>query len=210
MNSLIICTLAVFGLVYGRPATNEEAQVEALGKIKMDINDLFSDDLLKLFTPELNEFTTSLTLLDASSFLALAGQKDQFKTVKDVMDALKETNEDTYDKVQKLVTAYKKRYAELTPGAKKILEESHFSGLCTKDLTTLSDAEGHEMVNKFREALGKASDADKKSIEKQLPLLYKLVNEPEILKKAQSELKKKGKAYVAKIAKQQQDIASAA
>ncbi|CAJ0580196.1 unnamed protein product, partial [Mesorhabditis spiculigera] len=192
---IIFCVLVILGLAYSAPATANDVVMH----VKMDVNEVFPEELFKILTPELQDFFKSLEVQDIMSFTVLGKEKASLKTPNQALEALKRTNEETYKKVNKLVEAYKKRFADLTPGARKLLEDSIVTGdLGTMEVSKLAGGDPGQKAKNFREALLKASDADKQSMQKQLPLLYKLITDPEILDRLRPEMERNVKKYLTK------------
>ncbi|CAJ0580395.1 unnamed protein product, partial [Mesorhabditis spiculigera] len=151
MRGLVIFIFALLGLVYGAPT--------ATGGQEFDLDDILPDEM-------------------SSNFMLVAKGKSKPKTLKEALEALKPYS-DTYEKVTTLLTAYKKRYAALTPGAKKMFEDTFGAGDWeTLDWTTLNQ---ETMAPKFGRAFKAATDEDRKSLQTQFPLAYKIITEPSLM-----------------------------
>ncbi|CAJ0580051.1 unnamed protein product, partial [Mesorhabditis spiculigera] len=204
MRGLVACVLLI-AAVYGRPAQKEPPSMkDIIDSMKLDIDEMLPKELTDNFTPELQEFIKSIDFMDIFAVIALSQKRDKIKSPEDLLDALRGANVNTYEKVIKLIDSYKRRYEALTPGAKKYFEEreqadAKISVMGFGDLKKLTKAERKERIKGLQDAFQKLADEDKQSLQAQLPLLYKILSDPEFIEKLQPKIEQKIQEQMAKM-----------
>ncbi|CAJ0580381.1 unnamed protein product, partial [Mesorhabditis spiculigera] len=201
MRVIIIAALLAV-VAHSRPASSAGNEMKDLmDQLKFDIDEMLPKELTEHFSSDLSDFLKSLDFMDLMSMMMLAKEKENLKTPDQLLQAIKRANPNTYEKVNKLVEAYKKRYDALTPGAKKFFEGSEGSGsgsfvkieILSKVTETGALDEKERRLKKGQEEFKKLADEDKESIQKQLPFIYKVLSDPEFIDNLKPLLEKKAK-----------------
>ncbi|CAJ0580171.1 unnamed protein product, partial [Mesorhabditis spiculigera] len=179
---IIVALLAV--VAYSRPATNSDKELNDLFQsLNVDIIKMLPRELIDHFDSDLVVFFKTLDFLDIMYLAMIARQKEMMQNPELALQALKRTNPNTYRKLQKLVDAYSVRYARLTLGAKKFFEGENPDPAKFRDLPSIlknTDATRRQ-ANQLRNDFQKLAKKDRKSIQRQLPLIYKIFDDPTFL-----------------------------